>query len=246
MLTPTCPQCSRVIPAEDINVVKDVAYCRSCNLASDLSVLVHGISEPAVVVDLQNPPKGAWYRREVGLTVIGATHRSWGAAVATLAFGLFWNGVVSVFVMLALLSTLKLLGVPLPSWVPKMDGEQLGWGMTIFLWLFLTPFIVVGLGMIGAFLSSIGGKTEVRVEMSDGLVFVGVGSVGWKKRFNLREVKGVRVINNSWTDSDGDRRKKTGIVIELHDGKEIEFGSVLTKERMMFVAGALRRAVTGG
>jgi len=242
-LTPICPKCQQAIPADAINVAMDVAHCRSCNQARNLSDLVLGAWEPDVAVDLQNPPKGTWFRREVGLTVIGGTHRSLGAAIATLLFGLFWNGVVSVFVAFALASTVKLLGVALPSWIPNLDGEQLGWGVTIFLWLFLTPFIVIGLAMIVAFFSAIGGKTEVRLEMSEGMVFVGVGSLGWKKRFNLREVRGVRVIDESWIDSEGDQRRKTGIIIETHDGKNVEFGSVLTRERMLFVAEALRRSV---
>jgi hypothetical protein len=31
MVTPTCPKCKQAIPSEDVNVAKDVAYCRACN-----------------------------------------------------------------------------------------------------------------------------------------------------------------------------------------------------------------------
>lgn len=244
MLTPTCPKCSQVIPAEDINVAADVALCRSCHLAAKLSELAHGSGiDPKVDVNL--PPKGAW-RRASGLgTVIGATHRSVGGAIGTLLFAAFWNGIVSIFVALALASTLALLGVERPSWFPTpvMNGGAMGAGITVFLWLFLTPFIVIGVAMIGAFLSCLGGKTEVRIRDWQGEVFHGIGSLGWKRKFNPQAVKSVRIEDRQWRDSDGDRRRSTAIILDMNEGKPIKFGSALTDERRQYLAAALRAMI---
>ena len=183
-MTPTCSQCKRVIPDADVIVATDVAFCRACNIAHKLSSLVHGVTLDEV--DLGRPPEGTW-RRGSGIGVaIGATHRSVGMAFATLAFALFWNGIVSVFVLLALSSTLQHLNVPTPDWfpAPKMNGGAIGVGMTIFLWIFLTPFIAVGLAMAAAFVSALGGRTEIQIRQSEGLVFTGIGSIGWRRRFN--------------------------------------------------------------
>jgi len=242
-MKPTCPKCKRVIPDADINVASDVAFCRACNVAHKLSSLVHGLQLDDI--DLGHPPSGAWHRGSGIGAVIGATHRSVGMAIGALAVSLFWNGIISVFVLVALSATLQHLHVPTPDWfpAPKMNGDAMSVGMTIFMWIFLTPFIVVGSIMIGAFLSAIAGRTEVEIRQSEGTLFVGIGSLGWRRRFNSETVKDVRIEDRNWRDNDGDRRSKRQIVIETEDGKEIKFGSMLREDRMKFVAAAVRKAV---
>lgn len=244
MVTPTCPKCRQIVAAEDINVAADVAFCRRCNVAYKLSELAHGTGiDPKI--DLSRPPKGAWQRASgLGMT-IGATHRSLGGAFGLLLITAFWNGILSIFVALALSSTLALFGLDRPNSFPKpiMNGGPMGAGITIFLWLFLTPFIVIGLAMFAAFLSCLGGRTEVRVRESQSEIFTGISSLGFKKKFNRDAIKDVRVEDIRWRDSDGDRRRNTHILIELLQGKPIKFGSSLTDERRQFVAAALRAAV---
>ena len=246
MVTPTCPKCGKVIPSEDVNVANDVAYCRACNLSHQLSALTQG-TEVDADIDLNNPPAGAWHISDGTGSVIGATHRSLGAAIGALVFSLFWNGIVSVFVLVALAGTLRNLGIPLPHWfpAPNMNGSPMSVGMTIFLWLFLTPFIVIGLVMIGAFLSSIGGRTEVRMNNAEGVVFTGIGTVGYRRRFDASAVKEVRIDDRQWRDSDGGRQRKTCIVIETREGKQVKLGTMLTPERRKFVAGAMQKALWG-
>ena len=48
-----------------------------------------------------------------------------------------------------------------------MNRSPMGVGMTISLWIFLTPFILIGLAMILAFLSCVAGKTELRINDRD-------------------------------------------------------------------------------
>jgi hypothetical protein len=244
MPTPACPKCRRDIPSEDINVANDVAYCRHCNYSSQLSRLTFGggIEED---LDLSQPPEGAWRRNDMVGTVIGATHRSVGAAVGALFIALFWNGIVSVFLAIVIASTLKHVGVTVPHWfpAPEMDGGSMSLGMTLFLWLFLTPFIAIGLMLLAAFLSCLGGKTEVRLNHKEGVVFSGIGPLGWRRRFDPEQVKDVRIQDSQWRDSDGDRHRKTNILLGLRSGKEIKLGSMLTAPRRNFVAAALREAL---
>jgi hypothetical protein len=242
--TPTCPKCRGVIPSEDVNVATDVAFCRRCNASYSLSSLTHGtvVDEN---IDVANPPAGAWYRGQGVATVIGATHRSLGSAAGLLFIALFWNGIVSVFVLLALAATIHNLGWTVPTWfpAPRMNGGGMGVGITIFLWIFLTPFIAIGLAMMGAFVSCLGGKTEVEVTGAETVIFTGMGALGWRRRFETSQAADVRIDDKRWRDSDGDNRRKTNIVIELKSGKVIRFGSMLTEERRKFVAGAVRKAL---
>jgi hypothetical protein len=246
MITPTCSKCGKAIPSEDVNVANDVAYCRTCNLSHKLSTLTQG-TELDAGIDLDNPPAGTWFTNDGTGPLIGATHRSLGTAIGALAFGLFWNGIVSVFMLVALAGTLRNLGIPLPHWfpAPNMNGSPMSVGMTIFLWIFLTPFILIGLVMIGAFLSSLGGRTEVRIGNTEGVVFTGIGKLGYRRRFDASAVKDVRIDDKQWRDNDGDRRRKTYIVIETREAKLVKFGSMLAEERRKFLAAAVRKVLWG-
>jgi len=243
-MTATCPKCHREIPAADLNVATDVALCRVCNLVHKFSDLVQ-VAELEEGLDFTRPPDGAWHRDSGMGVVVGATHRALGTAAGLLAVSLFWNGIVSVFVFFAINATLFVLHVPRPAWFPdaKMNGGTMGAGMTIFLWLFLTPFILIGLAMLGALLSALAGRTEVTIKNGEGIIYTGIGALGWRKRFNAQFVKQVRIEDKRWSDNRGRTRDSKQIVIELQDGKPIRFGSMLREDRMKFVAAAIRHAV---
>ncbi len=231
-------------PPADINVVTDVAYCRNCNIAYSLAELTNG-SELEAGVNLENPPPGAWYRRDTLETVIGATNRSAGPAFGILCFALFWNGITSIFVTIAISQTLQILNIPVPPWfpAPHMNNGPTGVGMILFQWLFLTPFMLIGLGMVAMLLSYVAGRTEIKIGSTEGIAFTGVGPLGLRKRFDLREVQQIRVDDRQWMDNDGHRQRKVAIVIETKAGKLIKFGSLLREDRRKFVAGALRKTI---
>jgi hypothetical protein len=125
-----------------------------------------------------------------------------------------------------------------------MNGSEMGVGITLFLWIFLTPFMAIGLAMVGALVACVGGRAEVQINGGDAAVFNGIGAIGWHSRFEISSVKDVRIDDKQWRDSDGDRQRKTNIVIETASGKLITFGSMLTDERRAFVAAAVRRTLT--
>jgi hypothetical protein len=238
-VTPMCPRCKRVIPSDDINVANDIAFCRNCNLSHSLSALTSGtvVDEN---IDLSRPPSGVWFQRDGSGTAIGATHRSVGSAFGLLFVTLFWNGIVSVFVLLALASTLRHIGIPLPVWFPAPKGSDIPLGMTLFLWVFLTPFIAIGLAMLGAFLSCLAGKTEIRIQGGEGTVFTGLGPLGFRRRFATSDVKAVRIEDKAWRNSDGNSQRKAQIIIDTNS-RLISLGSMFTEERRRFVAGALKK-----
>ena len=190
-------------------------------------------------VDLNAPPQGACHSVDGMDTVIGATQRSLGYIWFLIFATLFWNGIVGFFILCPLGATLKLLGLPLPDWFPApiMNGHPMGVGITIGVSLFLIPFIVIGAAFFWATLSSIGGRTEVRLGREIVTVFEGIGSLGFRNRFNPADATDVRIQEKSSGSSEQ-------IIIERRDGKPIKFGSGLTPERRLFVARALRMALS--
>jgi hypothetical protein len=223
-VSPICPRCKGVIPSEDINVAKDIAYCRNCNLAQSLSDLASG----TVVnddVDLTQAPAGAWFRRDPDGMTVGATNRSLGGAFGLLFFALFWNGIVGMFVLLALSATLHQLGIGLPSWFPAFAAKSNSqpWGFIIFLWVFLTPFIAIGLVVFGGFLNSLAGRAEVRIQNGQGDLFTGIGPIGFHKRFEAADVRNVRIAEQPWRNQNGKPQPSTRIIIET-TSQTLQFG----------------------
>lgn len=239
-----CPTCKGEIQGDDVNVSTDVAYCRACNLAHRFSGLVTR-TDLIGGVDFTRPPAGVDYNNRGDRLVIRATHRSVGAALGALAVALFWNGIVSVFVLLAIASTLNLLGIPLPNWfpAPNMQANPMGLGMTLFMWLFLTPFILIGVSMISLFFLSIGGRTEIQIDPSETTVFTGVGPLGYRRRFLTSQVSDVRLDEQQWRDRSGNRQGKIYIVIEMQGGRLIRLGSMLSEERRKFVGALLNKTL---
>lgn len=235
-----CPDCNTPIDAADINVSEGAGLCRGCNRLFRLSQLVGAAEKQQLITEFRGEPRnGTWASDDGHTVVVGASMRSFGAAIGTLFFCLFWNGIVSVFVAVVLASTLTHMGLKLPAWfpAPNMNGSPMSLGMTIFMWLFLTPFILIGLGLLAAFLSSLAGHVEVSIDRERGKVFEGIGPFGWTRRFDVHSVKDVRLDDKQWTDSDGDRRRKSNITIEAD--KTINFGTGLSIERRRFVAAKL-------
>lgn len=244
MASPVCPQCEQPIPAADVNVGADVVFCRCCNRAAKLSDLVKDAGDP-ISVDLTTPPRGCW-RRDDGVAIrIGASHRSVGGVIGTLFIFGFWNGIVSVFVLICIASWWQLLAGPPPHWFPApvMNGSSMGWGMTIFMTLFLTPFVLIGTVLALAVLMTLAGRTEVTLRGPDGEVFTGIGAIGRRRRFDVAQVDNVALRTERSRDSDGDVRTSTSIFIERRDEEAIKFGAYLPKKRRMFLAGSVREIV---
>lgn len=251
-----CPVCRKEVDPDDINVAADVAFCRACNNAAKLSAIANEFSDqreaarsrltgssetdvaPIPASDLANPPKGCWYRDDGVEARVGATCRSLAGAAFMLFFTLFWNGVVSVFVVINVASTLVHMGVAVPAWFPSPNGNtapNLPLGMTLFLWLFLTPFILIGAFTAAMALTSLFGHVEVRIRDSHGSVFTGVGPVGWRRRFDVASVRSVSIGQTTWKENNQSKP-----VIAIEADKTIQFGSMLHSTHRNFVAGALR------
>jgi hypothetical protein len=137
------------------------------------------------------PPSG--YRMEPmpdGTTRVTMTAgRRLGQAGCLLFITLFWNGIVGVFVAAGLgLTSMKIEG---PGGAMALGA----WGF----WLFLTPFILIGLGLILGFLWSGFGREEWR--LSDDLMEVRRAIPGrtWARRYT-----DATLLLDLTVDSDGD------------------------------------------
>jgi hypothetical protein len=237
-----CPVCGRSIPLDDINIKEGVGLCRGCGKLSRLADIA---DQPAVDPEaLSRPPKGCIYEPQIGGgAIVRASLRSPGAALGTLAVCLFWNGITSIFVLLALSGLYVHFIGPLPKWFPAPTskgedgnlGSDMPLGMTLFLCIFLIPFVAIGFMMILAFLNSLMGRVEVIISMNEGRVRTGIGPFNWTRRFDASKVKRVATSQTRYVQNG---QRKQLIEIEAED-RRVRFGSMLRDERRAWMLGVL-------
>ncbi|MDB5357290.1 MAG: hypothetical protein JWN24_3743 [Phycisphaerales bacterium] len=240
MVTNTCPACGQPIAANDINIHEGVGLCRSCGKLSRLADIA---DQPAVDVSaLATPPVGCSCDEPFGGDLaVRASARSFGAALGALAICLFWNGIVSIFVVFLIGGLYTHFIGPLPKWfpVPSSNGKNdMSYndplGTWLFLCLFLTPFVLIGLGMILVFLMCLFGRVEVLVTGSDGRVRTGFGPFSWTRRFDASRVKRVVVGQTSYSQNG-----QTKALIQIEADRNVKFGSMLPDERRTWMLGVL-------
>jgi hypothetical protein len=244
----TCPECGQPIATADINMPQGVALCRACGKLSKLSEIVE---EPAADPSaITQPPAGCSYdATPSGNTVVRATTRSVGTAIGTLAICLFWNGIVSVFLLIVIGGFYSYFIGPLPHAFPMQSPRPapghsaMGLGMLIFMSIFLTPFVVIGVGMIWAFLLSVAGRVDVIINGADGIVRTGVGPIRLTKRFDASQVKRVSLGETRYKENG-----RTKELIEIEAAERIaRFGTMLSQERREWMRTVLHiRLVRGG
>ena len=143
-----CIVCSKTIPADDVHLDTRLAKCRSCNAVFEFErqVRAHTPRPPVPLprnMTLADGPSS--------LTIV----RKWKFTSMTgflLVFAGFWNVVVLIFVVALIL-------VPGPKWEGTDKSVPLA-----FMWLFLTPFILVGFGSGYSALALLLNRTRIAIE----------------------------------------------------------------------------------
>jgi hypothetical protein len=211
-----CPRCRQVLGGDAINVVTDVARCARCDQVFALSALVHALALGRV--DRDTPPRGAWYQADFNGFVVGATTRH-PIALFLVPFMCVWSG-------------FSLGGI---------YGSQLMHGrFNLGMSLFGIPFVVGTLIFGSIALMAACGKVVVRVLDSEGEVFTGIGSLGWRRPFDGSQVSSVRI------EPYATGQNRTAMTIVLDGPHKLRFGSGLTEARRDFIAGVLREELTAG
>src|SRR6185437_768408 len=178
-----CPVCGQPIGTADINIKEGVALCRACGALSPLSEVVNQpVPNPSASA---TPPAGCACDEYPGGDLdIRAANRAFGPTLFFFVFCVFWNGLLSIFLVIAVAGVYRHLVGPLPAWAPvPRDAQNQGWGETLFLCIFLVPFVAIGFVMLLVFLTSLLGRVRVVVSGDEGCVRVGVGPFNFSRRF---------------------------------------------------------------
>ena len=194
-------------------------------------------SVPRDDLHIDHPPRGITMERAPDGTTVFKARKFGAAAFGMLFFTVLWNGITSVFVCIAISMTADKFGWNLPfKGVDWNENAPPLWGM----WLFLTPFILVGIGTLFAAVYNFIGRAEIRVGADEGSVFKGIGSLGRTQRFAPQSVKAVEWSQYQTRRSKGGTHTHTRFIIEMKNGREIKLPS-LGKLRETWLCFALNK-----
>ena len=243
-----CPSCHANIPPDDVNVAADTAMCRGCGELSRPSDAVAGERIGLGDASPDEPPSGCSFEDDGLDRVWRASTRSWTLGGFFLLFSTFWCLVTSVFVALLSAATLNAIGID-TGFKPEIktdSGAPFGdsTGELLIGWLFMTPFILIGLGTATFAFVSLAGSLEVRVRQSEGVVRTGWGPLSLRKKFDASRV--TRVANGLSSFRVNNRRQP---LLELEHGGaggKIRFGSTLSRPRLAWLTVVLRRDLKQG
>ena len=104
----------------------------------------------------------------------------------------------------------------------------------IELFLFLSPFLLLSLGLWVAALMSICGKVVVEINGRDGTVFSGIGPMGWRRRFDWAQVQKIR-ISTVYGSGFGNKQR-----ITLEGDRVLGFAKGAKREQLVFLMAMLR------
>jgi len=241
-----CPHCDAAIPQDQINITEGLAQCSACGALTQLSQL--NLCERSIEEILAKPPSLCSMQADGSHVVIQASLRSWGGVLGLAAMSVFWNGIISIFVTIALAGLYANLIGPIPNGFPVPGGIQQGkpvmndkpmeLGETLFLCLFLVPFVAVGTGMLLGLVTYAFGKIVAVIGPEEAAVSTGVFGLKWTNRFDPNEVRAV-LFERSHMESN----TTTGKLIEIQADRTVRFGSMLGDDRLQWLHAALKKVL---
>lgn len=200
-----CSSCKRKIDSENINVSKDTAYCQSCESLTSLSSLLE--STPSNNFDTTQSVKGVQVSDSGYKWSIEASNRSL-MALFLVPFTLVWAGG----------SLSGIYGTQLAN--GEFDPGQSLFGL---------PFLIGSIVLISITLMSLFGRTYVSNENGKALVFIGIGSIGWYRRFDWKNIDRV-------TETESRQHKH----ISLEGNKRLNLGWGLSSEKLYYMSNFLK------
>ena len=186
---------------------------------------------------LLNPPRGCRLTDDWSETNASVSLWSPGTFLA-ITFGcLFWNGIVGMFVVLALRGFYwHYYGYPLPDWLGGHEIDSVGsFHSTLALSFFLIPFVCLGILLFANAVLVAFGRQELVMTERGASVRTRIGPIKWNRRFDPKQVKTV-LLHSTTVSSAGSKPP-----IEILADKRIRFGQMIPEERRHWIFSAAKK-----
>lgn len=207
-----CPFCRANINLADVNVSTDLALCRACGKTSSFALVSGNASVTLDAID--HIPKHIQVETNpvLGKTI---TYRKKSAILLFLIpFTAIWSG-----------------GSMWGIYGTQLARGHIDWGKS----LFGIPFLIGTVILLSVILFLLLGKWQIRLHRGSGEVFVGIGQLGWTRRFTYNRDSQISLRNSSYRVNDVPQQ-----AIHIQNGEqEFMFGATLTQDAKQFIAATL-------
>lgn len=221
-----CPDTGQTIPPEHYNVSTDLLISPFTGKQFKLSeVLAEHSQSQDDLETLSNPPSGLRESQGSFGSTASVSTRNVATAIFMTLFTGFWNVMLSIF----------LVGPWLGGITSEDGGPPPRFGVDPFMTLFLTPFILAGIGTLIYAIMAWFGRFSVTINEAQLITFRGVGSIGFKRRFDAARIEKITIENSSIHKNNTPMK---AITIWMPEKKKIGLG--VGEVRQEFVAAWLR------
>lgn len=211
-----CPSCQGSIAIEDVNVATDIALCRACGKTTSFSMLSDSLMPSLDSMDA--PPRGVTVKKDMaGATTIVYQRKS-PVLFFLIPFTLLWSGV----------SIIGIYGTQL------INGK-----FDLFQSLFGLPFLIGTFVLFGVIFFLFLGKWEIILLNGVGSVFIGVGKIGWTRRFSYNKDS---FVSMQITNLKINNVPQKGILIRTNE-KDFIFGAILKEDVKLYIAASILKVV---
>lgn len=240
-----CPSCDREILSDDINLSEGVALCPNCGSLHKLSQL--NFSGATIEEIIANPPKKGRIKSNKDGVEISVSLFSFTSFIGSLFATLFWNGILSIFLSLAIAAVYYNFYGPVPGWFPTpgledgkpiMNDQVMGAGMTMFLCLFLVPFVIIGFCLFVNTLLRLFGSTKIVISKKNAYASTGISIMSFKRSFDPKKVQSIKRTLSKF-NNEGQKNH----VIEILSTKRTTFGLLLSEKQQEWVVTLLRQVL---
>lgn len=234
VLTACCPDCAINLETSSINVKEGVALCPACGTLSQLWETTEG--GPSAGDLIADPPENCSVVPTAQGVEVRISSRSIPMFVMLLVFSIFWNGLVSVLIAPSATKLHEEYIGPPPAWLldlKNMTSEPSNTPMFDF--LCLTPFALIGIGVILMAFMLLFGRQSIVVDERGSYHLEGFRHLNWKRRFDRHQVRSIEIVNTQWSTEDGNNRQ-----IKLQADRTIKFGAFLPYERQRWMVAVLK------
>ncbi len=212
-----CPFCRSVIAVGDVNVATDLALCRRCGRTCSFALVTGAVALSPDIVD--HPPRRVRVERDFRDGTVLVYRRLSLALLFLIPFTAVWSG-----------------GSMYGIYGTQIKNGTFSLGQSLFGLPFLAATLVL-LGVIGFLLA---GKWRISLRNGAGTVFVGVGPLGWTRRFTYDRNT---VVALSPTTVKVNEVPQKGILVRTGE-KDFIFGTLLTEDAKRFIAAVIMKAAS--
>ncbi len=213
-----CVNCRAVIPPEDVNVATDKVFCRKCGKVFSFAEMVDREDVPA---DPGEVPQGITQRLGDDNENIISYRRFSPFAYLLIFFFMIWTAIVAWIIY---------------SQVSATHGQ-----VDVARLFALIPFVLADIPMLFFLIFLTRGETRISMDHGQGCVFIGVGKLGWTRRFIYNRNSRV-TLKDSAMIVNGVPKK--GICINT-DGKDFVFCATIREEVKSYIVALLQREIKG-